>query len=104
MVGITLSHTNGEAKNNTSLADIEAAETFNQFGLGWFANPIFGNGDYPDVMKWQVNNKSMEQGLTNSRLPEFTQAEKASIKGKTFLKFLKLSFPDQKNNFHTNIF
>ncbi|XP_052799780.1 lactase/phlorizin hydrolase-like isoform X2 [Mya arenaria] len=81
MVGIVLSHTNGEPMDKTSLSDIEAAETFNQFSLGWFANPIFGNGDYPDVMKWQVGNKSLEQGLNKSRLPVFTEEEKLMLKG-----------------------
>jgi hypothetical protein len=27
-----------------------------RFALGWFANPIFVNGDYPEVMKQKVNN------------------------------------------------
>ncbi|XP_060595948.1 lactase/phlorizin hydrolase-like [Ruditapes philippinarum] len=80
-VGITLSHMWGEPRDNQSLADIEAAERFNQFSLGWFANPIYGNGDYPDVMKWQIGNKSLEEGLTQSRLPEFTASEKETIKG-----------------------
>ncbi|XP_060578197.1 lactase/phlorizin hydrolase-like [Ruditapes philippinarum] len=80
-VGITLSHMWGEPRDNQSLADIEAAERFNQFGLGWFANPIYGNGDYPGVMKWQIGNKSLEQGLKHSRLPEFTDKEKQMIKG-----------------------
>ncbi|XP_053375783.1 uncharacterized protein LOC123534954 isoform X1 [Mercenaria mercenaria] len=80
-VGITLSHMWGEPHDNQSLADIEAAERFNQFSLGWFANPIYGNGDYPDVMKWQIGNKSLEQGLKSSRLPEFTNEEKEMLKG-----------------------
>jgi lactase-phlorizin hydrolase len=71
----------GEPRDNESLADIEAAERFNQFSLGWFANPIYGNGDYPDVMKWQIGNKSLEQGLNQSRLPQFTASEKETIKG-----------------------
>lgn len=88
MVGITLSHTWGEPYDNQSLADIEAAERYNQMGLGWFANPIFGNGDYPDVMKWQVGNKSVEQGYKTSRLPAFTAEEKKMLKGKSHLSFI----------------
>jgi len=81
IVGITLSHQYGQPKDNSSLADIEAAETFNHFNVGWYANPIFGNGDYPEVMKWQVNNKSLEQGYNVSRLPVFTEDEKEMLKG-----------------------
>ena len=69
-------------KNPNSLADIEAVETKNQFNLGWWANPIFGTGDYPDVMKWQIGNKSLEQGYKESRLPMFTQEEIQLNKGK----------------------
>ena len=46
-----------------------------------FAHPIFKNGDYPDTMKWKVGNKSIAQGLEESRLPEFTEEEKEMIKG-----------------------
>ena len=83
MVGIVLSLTHGEPMDKTSLSDIDAAETYNQFVHGWFANPIFGNGDYPDVMKWQIGNKSLEEGLDRSRLPEFTEEEKLMLKGDT---------------------
>ena len=49
--------------------------------LGWFAHPIYVNGDYPDVMKEYVKNMSDAQGVTPSRLPEFSAAEKTDIKG-----------------------
>ncbi|KAL4223206.1 hypothetical protein ACF0H5_016678 [Mactra antiquata] len=80
-VGITYDHRFGEPYSDDSVADTEAAERHNQFRLGWFANPIFGNGDYPDVMKWQISNKSLEQNYTKSRLPEFTDQEKLLVKG-----------------------
>ncbi|XP_041662215.1 lactase-phlorizin hydrolase-like isoform X2 [Cheilinus undulatus] len=61
--------------------EVVAADRALQFQLGWFAHPIFKNGDYPDAMKWQVGNKSELQRLPESRLPTFTEAEKTYIKG-----------------------
>lgn len=81
IIGITLSHMWGEPHNADNTGDIEAAERFNQFNFGWFANPVFGNGDYPDVMKWTIGNKSLEEGYSESRLPEFAEQEKAMLKG-----------------------
>ena len=56
-----------------------------QFKLGWFANAIYGSGDYPAIMKEQVLNKSLAQGYNRSRLPEFTQQEIEYIKGENKL-------------------
>ncbi|XP_074551426.1 uncharacterized protein LOC141808651 [Halichoeres trimaculatus] len=61
--------------------EVVAADRALQFQLGWFAHPIFKNGDYPDAMKWQVGNKSELQGLPETRLPSFTEEEKSLIKG-----------------------
>lgn len=61
--------------------EVVAADRALQFQLGWFAHPIFKNGDYPDAMKWQVGNKSEIQGLSESRLPSFTEQEKVYIQG-----------------------
>lgn len=73
-------------KDPESLADIEAAERFNQFSIGWWANPIFGTGDYPNIMKWQIGNKSLEQGLNSSRLPKLSAADKKVVNGISPLK------------------
>uniref|UniRef100_A0A3P9J4L6 beta-glucosidase n=1 Tax=Oryzias latipes TaxID=8090 RepID=A0A3P9J4L6_ORYLA len=61
--------------------EILAADRAMQFRLGWFAHPIFKNGDYPEAMKQQILAKSELQDLSESRLPLFTEEEKNLIKG-----------------------
>jgi beta-glucosidase/6-phospho-beta-glucosidase/beta-galactosidase len=61
--------------------DILAAERARQFTLGWFAHPVFVNGDYPDVMKELIATKSLAEGRSQSRLPAFTDDEKKFIVG-----------------------
>uniref|UniRef100_A0A8B9L8P7 Cytosolic beta-glucosidase n=1 Tax=Astyanax mexicanus TaxID=7994 RepID=A0A8B9L8P7_ASTMX len=80
MVGISLSGDWGEPVDITNLKDIEAAERYVQFYMGWFATPIF-HGDYPQVMKDFIGRKSGQQGLGTSRLPTFSSQEKSYIKG-----------------------
>ena len=58
-----------------------ASERAMQFKLGWVAQPIFGNGDYPEVMKVYIGNKSMAQNYSMSRLPAFTKTEMDYQKG-----------------------
>ncbi|TKS67586.1 Lactase-phlorizin hydrolase [Collichthys lucidus] len=70
--------------HNLLKAHAKAYHTYNdkyRKSQGWFAHPIFKNGDYPDAMKWQVGNKSELQGLPETRLPSFTEEEKNLIKG-----------------------
>ncbi|CAH1801973.1 unnamed protein product [Owenia fusiformis] len=88
-IGITLNTGWSEPRNASIPSDVEAAERAMQFDFGWFAHPIY-YGDYPDVMKWQVGNKSEAQNLTESRLPKFTPAEIESIKGTS--DFMGLNF------------
>lgn len=38
-----------------------------QFMGGWFAHPIFKNGDYNEVMKTRIRDRSLAQGLNKSR-------------------------------------
>ncbi|XP_042797584.1 lactase-like protein isoform X3 [Panthera leo] len=80
LVGISLNCDWGEPMDISSPKDIEAAERYLQFCLGWFANPIYA-GDYPQVMKDRIGKKSAEQGLDMSRLPVFSLQEKSYIKG-----------------------
>jgi len=51
--------------------DIAAADRALDFYIGWFADPIFGHGDYPATMRERVA----------ERLPRFTEAEQASLWG-----------------------
>ncbi len=50
--------------------DRDAAQRAVEFFLGWFADPLYF-GDYPEVMRQRVQ----------KRLPEFTEQERALIKG-----------------------
>lgn len=63
-IGIALNSDCKIPKTN-SLEDRQAADRAKQFMLGWFASPIFGNGDYPEVMKTRAG----------SRLQRFTSQE-----------------------------
>ena len=78
-VGITLNSDFFEPFNRSISSHVEAAERAQQFNLGWFGHPIFINGDYPEVMKYKVAQKSALQGYNQSRLPEFTEEEKSYI-------------------------
>ncbi|XP_071110740.1 lactase/phlorizin hydrolase-like [Haliotis cracherodii] len=80
-VGITLNIDWAEPKDPLNPAHIEASEWAVHMYLGWFANPIYGNGDYPDVMKRRIAAVSAAQGLNQSRLPAFTEDQKAFING-----------------------
>lgn len=68
-----------------------AAERALQFKLGWFANPIYGNGDYPAVMRQYVARKSREENRTVSRLPVFSPEEIEMNKGNDFARIQALS-------------
>lgn len=53
LVGISLNCDWGEPVDISNPKDVEAAERYLQFCLGWFANPIY-SGDYPQVMKDRI--------------------------------------------------
>jgi len=79
--------------------DVQAAERAMQFKLGWFANPIYGTGDYPEIMKTRVSAKSKAGGLNKSRLPAFTDREKVLNKG-TIRETFHVSDSDQIDLYH----
>ncbi|XP_053479026.1 lactase-like b [Ictalurus furcatus] len=111
LVGISLSGDWGEPVDITNPKDIEAAERYVQFYMGWFATPVF-HGDYPQVMKDFIGRKSSQQGLGTSRLPSFSSQEKGYIKGTCdFLgvghfttRYItqKTSPPDRGGSFYTD--
>ncbi len=102
--GITL-NINWYDPKDDQVTSQDAAERAMQFLGGWFANPIFGNGEYPAIMRqkvtwkrkrskncragekiWfvfitQVDEKSAAQGYNPSRLPVFTAEEKLLVQG-----------------------
>jgi lactase-phlorizin hydrolase len=60
-VGITL-NINMALPFSESLEDVAAAEREMQFFLGWFAHPIFKNGNYPQIM---IDKVSRERNQSN---------------------------------------
>ncbi|XP_069747745.1 klotho isoform X2 [Narcine bancroftii] len=60
--------------------DTEAAARTLEFDIGWFAEPIFGHGDYPFIMRdWQSQRQNAR--WRDSSLPFFTNEEKELIRG-----------------------
>lgn len=80
VISLSLSAHWAEPKSPEVPRDVEAADRMLQFSLGWFAHPIFRNGDYPEAMKWKVGNRSELQHLATSRLPRFTEEEKRYVR------------------------
>ncbi|XP_048808723.1 lactase/phlorizin hydrolase isoform X2 [Lagopus muta] len=81
LISITINSDWAEPRNPHKQEDFDAARQYLQFLIGWFAHPIFKNGDYNEVMKTRIRERSLAQGLSSSRLPEFTESEKQRIKG-----------------------
>uniref|UniRef100_A0A671Q1N0 Lactase-phlorizin hydrolase-like n=1 Tax=Sinocyclocheilus anshuiensis TaxID=1608454 RepID=A0A671Q1N0_9TELE len=80
-VGIALNSDWAEPRNPSSDQDVAAAERYLNFMLGWFAHPIFVDGDYSTVLKEQIEKKKGSCGKELARLPDFTEAEKQRIQG-----------------------
>ncbi len=80
-VSIALNSDWAEPRNPSSDQDVAAAERYLNFMLGWFAHPIFVDGDYPTVLKEQIEKKKGSCGKELARLPVFTEAEKQRIQG-----------------------
>ena len=89
-------NTNWKApKNPFDPEDIDASEKALKFVLGWFAEPIYDSGNYPDIMHSRIARRSKVQGEKRSRLPEFTDDEIRLIKSKSTLYKISFQFsPD----------
>lgn len=81
-VGIILSGDWMEPMDEFSPSDWRASDRAMQFNIGWFANPIFRDGDYPQVMRDKIGDKTMGTAFAISRLPILSADEKSIIKGK----------------------
>uniref|UniRef100_A0A8D0CBL8 Lactase n=1 Tax=Salvator merianae TaxID=96440 RepID=A0A8D0CBL8_SALMN len=80
-VGIVLNSDWAEPKSPGSAEDATAAERYLQFMLGWFAHPIFVDGDYPNVLKLQIQQINQQCSSPIARLPTFTDEERRLING-----------------------
>ena len=80
-IGITLSIRWMEPENPLDPTHLEASETAMMFEMGWYSEPIFNNGKYPEIMRQKVDEKSTAQGFPQSRLPSFSDDESSMIAG-----------------------
>ncbi|XP_041609043.1 beta-klotho [Vulpes lagopus] len=71
LLSITLGSHWIEPNRSENMMDILKCQQSMVSVLGWFANPIHGNGDYPEVMKKKLL----------STLPLFSEAEKNEVRG-----------------------
>ncbi|XP_044761903.1 myrosinase 1-like [Coccinella septempunctata] len=80
-IGITIDTIWAEPRTNKS-EDVEAAEREMQMSFGWWAHPIFStNGDYPEIMKSRIEERSRQENFVESRLPSFTKEEILNLRG-----------------------
>ena len=77
-MGITLNSDWSEPRDPENQESVAAADRYMQFRLGAFAHPIFVDGDYPATLKERLASRAKGG---HSRLPVFTEEEKAYVKG-----------------------
>ena len=87
-VGITLNTDWFEPADESNPSHVAMAEQSQQFRLGIWASPIF-HGQYPEIVRDIIGNRSEAQGFAESRLPAFTEDEVTLLKGS--LDFLGLN-------------
>ncbi|XP_019545090.3 myrosinase 1 [Aedes albopictus] len=80
ILGITLSGRYFYPANNETKAEV--VDRALQFQIGWFAHPLFSEaGGYPPVMIEAIQDHSMREGRSMSRLPEFSEEMKEYVRG-----------------------
>ncbi|CAG4992208.1 unnamed protein product [Parnassius apollo] len=81
-IGLTLDAFWAVPKDKSNHSDVLAAERYLQMRLGIFAHPIYSlEGDYPDLVRERIDNLSLSQGYTRSRLPYFSRKEIDLLRG-----------------------
>ena len=71
-----------EPKDPSNPEHVACSERMMQFKLGWWACPIYGTGDYPEMFKQHLENVAKQFGMETSPLPKFTVDEIKDNKGK----------------------
>lgn len=80
-VGITLNGDWKEPSDEFNPSDWAASERAMQFNLGWCGNPVFGTGDYPNVMRDMIDSKTISTSSEISRLPVLSEKDIINLKG-----------------------
>ncbi|CAH1258259.1 LCTL [Branchiostoma lanceolatum] len=78
-IGITLNLDWGEPRDPDLPADVQATDRFMQINSGWFAHPIYVDGDYPPFLKDELQQLAQANPGINSLV--FTPEDKDYILG-----------------------
>ena len=73
IIGITI-NTDHYAPATNSAADVNAADLQFEMQMGYWAEPIYGSGDYPDQVK-KVLKVRFDADAEKRPLPEFSEAQ-----------------------------
>ena len=73
IIGITI-NTDHYAPATNSAADVNAADLQFEMQMGYWAEPIYGSGDYPDQVK-KVLKVRFDADAEKRPLPEFNEAQ-----------------------------
>ena len=77
-----------EPRDRSNPSDQAASEIGMATRIGWYAQPVFGDGDYPQHVKDMAAKMVKRAGLPHNPLPQFTAEEIALNKGKCFITMM----------------